>query len=1630
MALKISQIKLDKRKSIKLTIIVFFLFLFISLYTSTVINAFFKEKNEESVSEVNNLNIRTNSVSYSIFATRIGLVGQTTANGHIIQPNDRFVALPSSKVLCSNGGYEFQVRISYNSKSVIVPVWDIGPWNIQDDYWNPSQQREMWNDLPQGMPEAQAAYQNGYNNGKDQYGRTVSNPAGIDLADGTFWGDLGMTDNDWVSVEFLWVPSVSVRDSSPYFTKGSNSGHPEYWHTYIHDGHEYLWTYIGGMTNDPSQTDSWAEFRPYFPQAGRYEVYSSFYADPESSDRVPHIIYYDGGSTTVDVNQYASNYFTWTRYKLGTWDFASGASSRVVITDANGDPYDGTTLNADTIEFVLVSQPPLEPKPTITSSLTIIQSSPYYVGDEISGYFTIKNKGNAPIIFEVLTIGGRDPDDQVADFTFIYDLILNPGESYYYQGTLTLMKSGNYHFFCAYKNPDGSWNTAIPTETGITNVLDIFVNPEIQDLPPTANIKLQKEGIEISEIDVGDFFNIYVGDSTDDISIEQVRFSSDDEQDGMATDEWTEWYEWDITSGDWNHETKIKRWAFATGGNKEVWAEVKDTESQIDSAYDWVTVVDTTVPVLSSPVDITYEESTTGHKIIWTAADTNPDTYLVYKDGIGIETGPWLSGDQIRIDIDGLSVGTYTYTIVVWDTSGNTATDTVIVSTIATSPATWTVDDDLQECPNADFTKIQDAVSVATDGDTILVYPGTYVETVNVNKSLNIESINGFEVTVSKSFHVTADYVNISGFTMFAAKGVWLRASYCNISDNSFEGNGQDYSIHIEDYHSNTISNNRFSPSLDSNFFANIYFELSEWNTLINNSMNTGIEIYAEGPDFVERAGYTHYVDTTNTVNGKPIYYWVGVDGETVPKEAGQVILMDSTNTIVEEQDLVGTKNGIIIAFSSSIAIKQNNNSKIFLKESNNNNITGNYNSIINLRGSSDNLINNNFGNGISLLGGSHNDVIDNHGYSLRIEIRSSDYSLIQNNTLSNNGYLGGIFFVNSDNCIITKNTISYNEHGIFFYGFLGTSDNNTFFLDNFIGNSEDIYYYRTPYPVNFWSTINTMEYLYNNNFYEEHLGNYWDKYGGIDTDGDGIGDIPHSVSSQDSQNDSYPLIQLFTSYLITSETEVPVLTSPVDITYEESTTGHKIIWTAADTNPDTYLVYKDGVEVDSGSWTSSVSITINVDSLTIGSYNYTIVVLDVYDNSATDMVIVTVKDTIAPVVDSPDDIIYEEGTTGYSIKWTATDNNPGNYVTYKDGVEVDSGSWTSGVLITINVDGLTVGSYNYTIVVKNAYDNSATDTVIVIVEDTTDPVVDIPADITYEEGTTGHSIKWTATDNNPGNYIIYKDGDEVDSGSWTSSVPITISVDGFTVGSYNYTIVVSDVYDNSATDTVIVIVEDTADAVVDSPANITYEEGTTGHSISWIATDNNPGNYIIYKDGFEVNSGSWTSSVPITINVDGLTVGSYNYTIVVSDVYDNSATDTVIVTVEDTADPVVDSPADITYEEGTTGHSISWIATDNNPGNYIIYKDGFEVDSGSWTSSVPITINVDGLTVGSYNYTIVVSDAFNNTAINTVFVKVTSSEVIPPEIAGYPWLVLSLFLAFPIMIVILVLKRKITIKF
>jgi hypothetical protein len=151
--------------------------------------------------------------TWKLHATREGLVGRNTANGHIIKKRDHFVSLPSWRSLSPEGTTDYMVRITYNGRTSVAPVYDVGPWNVHDDYWN--EKRERFGDLPRGWPEDHAAYYDKYNGGRAEKGR-VRFPTAIDVGDGVWWDDLGIKgDRATVEVTFLWLGRDPLEANAP-----------------------------------------------------------------------------------------------------------------------------------------------------------------------------------------------------------------------------------------------------------------------------------------------------------------------------------------------------------------------------------------------------------------------------------------------------------------------------------------------------------------------------------------------------------------------------------------------------------------------------------------------------------------------------------------------------------------------------------------------------------------------------------------------------------------------------------------------------------------------------------------------------------------------------------------------------------------------------------------------------------------------------------------------------------------------------------------------------------------------------------------------------------------------------------------------------------------------------------------------------------------------------------------------------------------------------------------------------------------------------------------------------------------------------------------------------------------------
>jgi hypothetical protein len=94
-----------------------------------------------------------------------------------------------------------------------------------------------------------------------------------------------------------------------------------------------------------------------------------------------------------------------------------------------------------------------------------------------------------------------------------------------------------------------------------------------------------------------------------------------------------------------------------------------------------------------------------------------------------------------------------------------------------------------------------------------------------------------------------------------------------------------------------------------------------------------------------------------------------------------------------------------------------------------------------------------------------------------------------------------------------------------------------------------------------------------------------------------------------------------------------------------------------------------------------------------------------------------------------------------------------------------------------------------------------------------------------------------------------------------------------------------------------------------------------------------------------------------------------------------------------DLTPPIILSHADVTYYYGDVGNTIIWNCTDSRPDFYRILNNGTEIESGAWNVN-RFTVNIDGLAIGLYNYTLIVTDVAGNIAIDSVFVDVQPSRI------------------------------------
>ncbi len=105
------------------------------------------------------------------------------------------------------------------------------------------------------------------------------------------------------------------------------------------------------------------------------------------------------------------------------------------------------------------------------------------------------------------------------------------------------------------------------------------------------------------------------------------------------------------------------------------------------------------------------------------------------------------------------------------------------------------------------------------------------------------------------------------------------------------------------------------------------------------------------------------------------------------------------------------------------------------------------------------------------------------------------------------------------------------------------------------------------------------------------------------------------------------------------------------------------------------------------------------------------------------------IPEFISPDISYPNDITVISGSIGNVIRWSASDTFPDYYELYVNDVMTESGIW-DWETYTVPIDGLNVGSHNFTLIVYDMTGNYAYDSVIITVV--------IPATPTPTTPTTG----------------------------------------------------------------------------------------------------------------------------------------------------------------------------------------------------------------------------------------------------------------------------------------------------
>lgn len=287
------------------------------------------------------------------------------------------------------------------------------------------------------------------------------------------------------------------------------------------------------------------------------------------------------------------------------------------------------------------------------------------------------------------------------------------------------------------------------------------------------------------------------------------------------------------------------------------------------------------------------------------------------------------------------------------------------------------------------FTTIQGAIDVASNGDTIFVFSGIYYENIVIDKSIYLIGENKTNTIIdgkgkNDAITINSQNTTIQGFTIINATGSGIykifRAGIRIIGSNNI-------------IKSNIIKDNN----------AGLFIRRAT-NTIVNDNQFYNNGIILSPYDVIEShitlsTQYFIHTIENNTVNGKKILYLKNQKDILLPNEIGQLLTFNCSNISVQNINFTKCDFALLLAYTNNCIIKKStfiNDADIWLIECNRNLFE--YNTMIN-----------NF----------HGITLDYH----------SKYNVMRYSNFSNNQLMGVMLEKNSNFNIIEKNNLMTNNY-------------------------------------------------------------------------------------------------------------------------------------------------------------------------------------------------------------------------------------------------------------------------------------------------------------------------------------------------------------------------------------------------------------------------------------------------------------------------------------------------------------------------------------------------------------------------------------------------------------------------